>query len=502
MDGSGCELLVNTWIRDALFALILISVVWAIRSSLPSDLWKRSQPLTLRATVDVVVKDRWVLPHTVDDLPLAKPPLVNWLSAPVVEIFGFTAWSHRVVPAFASLLTCVLTMRLARMFGAGDAVAFSAALLFAGTWLGFKSMLLVRPDPLLILASTSGLCAIVARLQGARWASLALSVSIAVGFLAKGIAILPLVLLAFALPRLLRIPRTQWPSSPWWVLFAAAFPFLVWIVATETVMPGYPLSVLIGEEILGRVSGTGAEASGRSSWQILLGLWKLPVHFTLRTLPLSIFGILAWRSLPRHDWAALLVWFVLLNFLVFGFSASRRADWMMPAVPALAAFAATRWCVNWKYPLATSLGICGVGFLLMSVNEIKNTMPWADQIELFAVSARKAIHAEPAPVLVIGNDRNHLVGLLGLSDIDRQGPTSLESLEQWLDSSVEPGSGFWIVAGDRETFGTRPPQLPVEGLRTWDQLDGSVQWGIQVEKGPSQYMWPGTLRLGWARRRQ
>ena len=209
-------------------------------------------------------------------------------------------------------------------------------------------------------------------------------------------------------------------------------------------MPGYPLRVLIGEEILGRVSGTGAEASGRSSWQILLGLWKLPVHFTLRTLPLSIFGILAWRSLPRHDWAALLVWFVLLNFLVFGFSASRRADWMMPAVPALAAFAATRWCVNWKYPLGTSVGICGLGFLLMSVNEIKNAMPWSDQIEEFAGSARKAIHAEPAPVLVIGNDRNHLVGLLGLSDIDRQGPTSLESLEQWLDSSVEPGAGFGL----------------------------------------------------------
>ena len=492
----------NTWIRDTLLALILISVVWGIRSALPSDLWKRSQPLTLRATVDVVVEDRWVLPHTVDDLPLAKPPLVNWLSAPVVESFGFTAWSHRVVPAFASLLTCVFTMRLARMFGAGDAVAFSAALLFAGTWLGFKSMLLVRPDPLLILASTAGLCAIVARLQGVRWASLALTISIALGFLAKGIAILPLVLLAFGAPRLLNIPRAQWPPSPWLVLFAAILPFVVWIGATESVRPGYPLSVLFGEEILGRVSGTGAEASGRSPWQILLGLWKLPVHFTLRTLPLSIFGIWAWRSLPRHDRAALLVWFVLLNFLVFGFSASRRADWMMPAVPALAAFVATRWCVNWKCPVRTSLAICGLGFLLMSVNEMKNAMPWSEQLEVFAGRARKAIRAEPAPVLVIGNDRNHLVGLLGLSDIDRQGPTSLESLEQWLDSSVEPGAGFWIVAGDRETFGTRPPQLPVEGLRTWDQLDGPVQWEIQVEEGASQYMWPGTLRLGWARRRQ
>ena len=502
MDGSGCGLPVNTWIRDALLAVILILVVWAIRSSLPSDLWKRSQPLTLRATVDVLVEDRWVLPHTIDDRPLAKPPLVNWLSAPFVEAFGFTAWSHRVVPGFASLLTCLLTMRLARMFGASNAVAFSAALLFVGTWLGFKSILLVRPDPLLILASTSGLCAIVSRLQGARWAGFALSVSIAFGLLAKGIAILPLVLLAFGAPRLLRVPRAQWPPSPCWILLGATVPFVTWIVATESVMPGYPLSVLFGEEILGRVSGTGIEASGRSSWQIVLGLWKLPVHFALRTLPLSIFGILAWRSLSRHDRAALLIWFVVLNLLVFGFSASRRADWMMPAVPALAVFVATRWCVNWKYPLGTSLGICGLGFLLMSVNEIQKAMPWSEPLEAFAGDARQAIRAEPAPVLVIGNDRNHLVGLLGLSGIDRQGPTSLELLEVWLHSSVEPGAGFWIVAGDRVTFGTRPPQLPVEGLRTWDELDGPIQWELQVEEGPSQYMWPGTLRLGWARRRQ
>ena len=502
MDRSGRVLFVNTWIRDALFALVLISVVWAIRSALPSDLWKRSQPLTLRATVDVVVEDRWILPHTVDDRPLAKPPLVNWLSAPIVEAFGFSSWSHRVVPGLASLLTCIFTMRLARMLGAGDALAFSSVLLFAGTWLGFKSILLVRPDPLLILASTSGLCAILARIQGVRWAGALLLCSIALGLLAKGIAVLPLVLLAVWSPRLVRVPRAQWPPSPWRILLGAMLPFLAWIVSTEIVMPGYPAEVLFGDEIFGRMSGTGVEAAGRSSWQILFGFWKLPVHFVLRTLPLSVFGILAWRHLPRHDLASLLIWFVLLHFVVFGFSASRRADWMMPAVPALAAFVGTRWCLKWKYPLESSLAVCGLTLFFMAWSEVQKAVPWSEPLETFARDARKAIQAQPAPVLVIGNDRNHLVGLLGISDIDRHDPTSIDLLQEWLDRSVAPGAGFWIVAGDRMTYGTRPPQLPVEGLRTWNQLDGPVQWDLQVEEGVSQYMWPGTLRLGWARRRQ
>jgi 4-amino-4-deoxy-L-arabinose transferase-like glycosyltransferase len=493
---------VNTWIRDALFALVLISVVWAIRSALPSDLWKRSQPLTLRATVDVAVEDRWILPHTVDDRPLAKPPLVNWLSAPIVEAFGFTAWSHRLVPAMAALLTCLFTMRLARMFHTSDAVVYSSALLFIGTWLGYKSLLLVRPDPLLVLASTLGVWSILARMQGMRWASAVLCCAIGVGWLAKGIAVLPLILLACWAPRIARVPRSDWPRSPAWIIVVATVPYLVWLVATELVHPGFPADVLLGEEILGRMSGTGAEAAGRSPWQLLFGIWKLPVHFVLRTLPISIFAILAWRKLPRNDLAVLLFWFVLLHLLVFGFSASRRADWMMPAVPALSVLAACRWCVNWRSPFPASLALCAFMLAVMGWNEMRTSKAWTRPLESFANQAREKIVAQPAPVLVVGNDRNHLVGLLGLSGVDHHEPTSKEVLEHWLDASVSPGEGFWIVAGDRPAFGTQPPQRAVDGVGSWGHLEGPVHWMLEVEGDAMEYMWPGALRLGWARRRQ
>ena len=502
MDGSGCGLFVNTWIRDALFALILISVAWAVRSSLPSDLWKRSQPLTLRATVDVVVEDRWVLPHTVDDRPLAKPPLINWLSAPLVEAFGFAPWSHRVVPALTAWLTCLFTLQLARLFHASDTVALSAGLLWVGTWLGFKSLLLVRPDPLLVLAGTSGMWAIVARIQGVRWASGLLGGALALGILAKGVAALPLIVMAGIAPRMARIPRSDWPSPPWWIMAAAAVPYLAWVVATEVIHPGFPAEVLFGEEIFGRVSGTGIEAAGRSPWQVVLGAWKLPVHFVVRTLPLSVFALLAVRKLGRHDLAVLLMWFVLLHLVVFGFSASRRADWMMPAVPAMAVLAACRWCCHWRAPFGTSLAICAFVFCLVGWNEVRSGKSWVSPLESFAHQAKSRIRNQPAPVLVIGNDRNHLMGLLGLSGVDHHEPTSQKLFEEWLDGSVAPGEGFWIVAGDRPAFGTQPAQIPASGMNSWDQLDGPVDWQFSVEAGEIEYMWPGALRLGWARRRQ
>ena len=109
---------------------------------------------------------------------------------------------------------------------------------------------------------------------------------------------------------------------------------------------------------------------------------------------------------------------------------------------------------------------------------------------------------QPAPVLVIGNDRNHLMGLLGLSGVDHHEPTSKLVLQEWLDGSVAPGEGFWIVAGDRPAFGTHPARIPSPGMDSWDQLDGSVDWRFSVEAGEIEYMWPGVLRLGWARRRQ
>ena len=350
MEGSGCGLFVSTWIRDASFALILVSVAWAIRSSLPSDLWKRSQPLTLRATVDVVVEDRWILPHTVDDRPLAKPPLINWLSAPWLKPWVLTlvasggARTGRLAYLFVHIAIGphVPHQRRRGAFGC-SVVGWDLA--------RFKSLLLVRPDPLLVLAGTSGLWAVVARLRGVRWSSGVLAGAIGLGLLAKGLAVLPLIGLAGATPRMARIPRADWPSPPWWIIGVAAVPYLVWVVATEVIRPGFPAEVLFGEEIIGRMSGTGIEAAGRSPWQVVLGIWKLPVHFVLRTLPVSVFALLALRKMGRSDLAVLLVWFVVLHLVVFGFSASRRADWMMPAVPAMAVFGG----MPMVLPLACSL---------------------------------------------------------------------------------------------------------------------------------------------------
>ena len=86
-------------------------------------------------------------------------------------------------------------------------------------------------------------------------------------------------------------------------------------------------------------------------------------------------------------------------------------------------------------------------------------------------------------------------GTAGLSGVDHHEPVAREMFEEWLDGSVAPGEGFWIVAGDRPAFGTQPAQIPASGMDSWDQLDGPVDWRFSVEAGEIEYMWPG--RSGW-----
>lgn len=493
----------NTWWRDLAWSLILVGTLLSVRLGMPSDLWKRSQPYTLRATTDILVEGHWVVPHTVDDLPLAKPPLINWLSVPFVSALDFHPWSFRLVPAFASVVTFLFTMRLVRQYGGGDNSALAAAMLMGATWLGWKGLFLVRPDPVLLSALTVGFFGVQRRLEGDRlWGGVAVGLAVAIGLLTKSVAVAPLVVLAIFAPRFVRQPRHLWAPLPVRILAFSLLPFMSWVLAAELAEPGFPLRVLFGDEIFGRVTGTGAEAAGRKPMDIVLGVWKLPLHFFVRTLPLSLFGLLALRRLAPNDPARLLVWFVVLHLLVFGFSASRRADWMLPALPALAVLVGARLLPCWRRPVAHCGLISGVALAAMAGNEYWQAPRWANAIDQFAGVTKREIAQFPAPVLILGNDRNHLVGVLGVGGPDRAIPIDLESLEIWLEQHVAPGGKFWVVTGDRAVFGMPAPVLPADGLDQWPQLDGKIDWKLEVDHGESQYMWPGALRLGLAQRRQ
>jgi len=76
------------------FAVLVIAL--AARILGPSDLWDQTQPKTVSYTTDMIVHGRWMLPIERGEFPATKPPLYNWLAAPVVKVVGFTSeWAHK-----------------------------------------------------------------------------------------------------------------------------------------------------------------------------------------------------------------------------------------------------------------------------------------------------------------------------------------------------------------------------------------------------------------------
>src|SRR5205085_8277627 len=95
--------------------LVLCAVVMiAARIFGPSALQRQDQPRTASYTADIAANGRWLLPRDMLGEPATKPPLVNWLGAPLL-MFGFwTEWAVKLPMVLGSLTTLALTVWMAK----------------------------------------------------------------------------------------------------------------------------------------------------------------------------------------------------------------------------------------------------------------------------------------------------------------------------------------------------------------------------------------------------
>src|SRR2546430_14650514 len=139
------------------------AVMLSSRVIAPSALQRFDQPRTVSYTADIIVNGRWLLPRDMLGHVATKPPLVNWLAAPVVALGFWQEWAAKWPMVAATLLTTVLTVRIARnLFGKipeTQTVANEAALLAGAAWLVNPANITMiyhcRPDPVLVLFLTA-----------------------------------------------------------------------------------------------------------------------------------------------------------------------------------------------------------------------------------------------------------------------------------------------------------------------------------------------------------
>ncbi|MBI1375083.1 MAG: hypothetical protein GC159_20380 [Phycisphaera sp.] len=365
-------------IHKRLIGLCVVTALVVIigRATGPSDITDHDQPRTVAYTADMVINHRYALPADVRMLPATKPPMYNWIAAPLVSLGVWDEWALKLPSMLSAIVTTVLTVLIAmhlarRARGAAgdddeltragvDPLTFGlvAGAIYLASYPAIKLAYLARPDPVLVMFLVAGwLCStlLLDRLSrraqddpsglsswngAAVMLQLGLWLSVAGAALSKGPPAAMLLIYVVLAPG---IVYGRWSlslrSGWWWGLPLSLGLTGLWLWFAYNADPQHVTEKLIGHEMVDRVGGYEG-----SNWRWLTTLWELPAWFLQRNLPWSIFMVLAMIHVSPRRWfrgafGPATIWiFIVIGF--FSLSVFKRDDYPTPAYAAAAALAA------------------------------------------------------------------------------------------------------------------------------------------------------------------
>ncbi len=282
----------------------------------------------------------WLTPR-LDGLPFFhKPPLLYWLEAAFMQVFGVHAWVARLVPALhAGLLVLVTQLYTMRFHGQG--LARRVALILASSMLILGGGDYINCD--MVVACWIGVCimSFAWALQSSGAETLRLGrwgfVAAALGLLAKGligIALPGLVLLIWVATEqrwrdLLRLP---WVSG----IFLALVIALPWFIALEHIYGGFFHYFFVEQQFTRYVGSSFNNRQPLPFYVVCLALGFFPFSTLLR-----------WKmpaATPALRPDIRLAWIWLLSILIFfSIPVSKLVGYILPVLPALALLTAIAW---------------------------------------------------------------------------------------------------------------------------------------------------------------
>jgi 4-amino-4-deoxy-L-arabinose transferase-like glycosyltransferase len=306
----------------------------------------------------------WITPQFDYGVPFwGKPPLHTWLSAagiavlePVLAFIGVDAprdLAARLPILGASLvLLAVLHAWIGRV--RDSETAWIATVILASSGLFFGASAFVMTDMPLALGVVMAMAGFHlgigsrGRAPDRRWAFVGFA-GLAVGLLAKGPIVLPLVGLPVGLWLLVGGRWSLLRRLPWGRgLLLVAVIALPWYVAAEIKTPGFLRYFIVGEHFErfvvpgweGDLYGSGHERPKGIVWLYALGTFLPWTLFAL--VPAARMGRLR-RSGPNDGLYGYLVAFAVAPMIVFTPAANVLAAYVLPGLPAAAALLAVAW---------------------------------------------------------------------------------------------------------------------------------------------------------------
>jgi 4-amino-4-deoxy-L-arabinose transferase-like glycosyltransferase len=273
---------------------------------------------------EMAATNDYVVPH-LDGLPYLDKPIVYFAAeAGAMEVLGATELAARLPAYLFTLATAAIVFWFARrLWGIDEACVSAIAFLSMPLTIAFARTV-IFDSALTFFIVTAIVCFYFAvETDERRWAALAW-LSIGLGVLTKG----PV---AIALPLLVAIPYAIWrkrASRVWSIAGLILFVAIItpWVWAMQRVIPDFLRYVLVTETAQ-RLTTGALKRTGPP--------WYFIPYLMGGGLPWAIVAIANWRR-PRDKETVFLLLWILVPFVFFSISQSKRPQYILPVMPGLA----------------------------------------------------------------------------------------------------------------------------------------------------------------------
>lgn len=142
----------------ATLVLILAALVVYLAGNAAVPLWDRDEPRYAQCSRQMLQTGDWVLPRYLDDLRMAKPPLIYWLQAASMSVLGETSQAARLPSVIGMVATLKLLAAAVRRELSAEH-AFWAVLVLGTSVMAVVSAKACLTDAVLLLfVTTAQLC--------------------------------------------------------------------------------------------------------------------------------------------------------------------------------------------------------------------------------------------------------------------------------------------------------------------------------------------------------
>jgi hypothetical protein len=288
-----------------------------------------------REAIEMAAGGHWLTPTYLGRYMLNKPPMLQWLAAACVRIFGASAWALRLPSLLAAALLAALVFSLVRRAGS-LAAALGAALLLVSSHLFYVFARLAMTDMLLAFWTAAAIFTLARDpTLGRRSSFWMFAASAGAAILTKGAAgAVPLVALAIFTALAPRASRPS-PGRIAAVFLAAAAVALPWHFYQLIAHPHW----FIAEYILTQHLSVGFSAPPQYSNEGHLLFYARRLFLMDPALTLMAIASLPFVLRRPRRRALLLAWIAALLVALFGFR-YRSGYYLLPLIPALAVLSA------------------------------------------------------------------------------------------------------------------------------------------------------------------